>query len=503
MLCIQRDPDQYLQCDQDWPKCWQCESSNRECPGPPRKVKFMPVRTRPPKKNKTDDAVSLAPKLDDTTQFATCPDQLTAEYIHTSSIRSTGLACLDKQETAIRAAINPCLSWSVATQLATLLDDNIECLPFFASCSYIEEVPRMLDSSPALTATIACCLDACQQTYSVPRRKRALDASLYGQALATINDALEHSSASLSTFLAVSLIARLESLLCPRQLARIPCWSIHASGISDLLRSRGVFDHNDRVAQLAVLENFGPIIADSILKDQDCFLSLPEWQQPLCLHSNIDKHDPHCLTLEVFSQLAFLPSLIAAVRRYRRSEGSAIEACEAAKLAMFMHSSLETLDRAIGGAYISRLSVGPPTWVDIDAPIWKVYQEPSQQDSRTITWHALLTIILNKALIFLKSSVDFYIEGLGNHLVEDLEAQAHRCSVRIWMLAEVARQKGVAEFYFYPEALCSTYEYTNNDNERDWIVSLMNEVISDTWLVETWTRQAVKNVSLTLAGVFD
>ncbi|KAK4500844.1 hypothetical protein PRZ48_009036 [Zasmidium cellare] len=475
-----------IKCDQDWPACGQCKSRDKECPGSPRKVKFMPLRTLPEKKTKSkDNSVQIAERSENDIRTRDHPNHL------------TGYRLLDYEH-----VMSPCLAWSVSKQLVQTIAIDNDGSSFFASCSYIEDVPRLLDSSPALTATIACCLDACQRTRLFPRCSRTLDARLYGRALTTINEALERCPSQTSTFLAVVLLARMESLLCSRQLAQLPSWSVHASGICDLLRSRGAFDPGDRAGHLAVLESAGPIIGDSVLRGEDCFLASSEWQEGLRPWLRVGEQGSDSIVSRVFAGLAQLPKLLASVRRYRRRIDDVVGAIEVAELAISLHEELQAIDRSLERADFPSMAIGPPLWLDIDAPVSKVYQRPDPDNARAMTWNAILAIIVSKVLILLKSS-PVHVEGVQRLHIADLQADARSHSERVWMLSEEARRKGVTTYYFYPGALCSTYEFATNDNERDWIVELMNDIMSDTWLEEVWTHESVRGVSLKLAGKLD
>ncbi|KAK4496678.1 hypothetical protein PRZ48_012660 [Zasmidium cellare] len=484
-----------IKCDQDWPSCGQCVDSKRTCPGPPQKVKFMPLRTKATKQNPI-----LAPKTGEDKPLMKKPKPTSIELGVRLPDDAAGLE--------LAGGLLPCIDSDPATLVAAELigslnlDTKPETPSFLGSCCFIKDVPRMLGSSSALTATVACCLDACAKESVLPLHYRNLDPKLYGRALSAINEALQDSCqrTCVSTFLSVVLIGRLESLLAPRQLARIPCWSVHAAGISELLKYRGVFDPSDRTTFLAVLENFGPIIAHSVFAEQDCFLASPEWQRAL-LSDQIQDHSDK-VQHEVFAQLAFLPNVIRAARRCRKSEEDALDGTT--ELAITMYYKLQEIGEALESHVLPHLDVGTPSWVEIDAPIQTVYLRPGHDKSRIISWHAVLTLIVNKVLMALmQSSVEETLERLSSYSIDELSAHNRAISLRVWMLSDEARRKGLIEFYFYPGALSSTYDCATSDSERDWIVDLLNEIMGSTWSNSKWTHDAVSSVCLTLAGALD
>lgn len=390
----------------------------------------------------------------------------------------------------------------VAAELVHALQLNMASSgqSFLGTCCFINDVPAMLDSSKALTATVACCLDACRKDQVLPPSQRTLDPKLYGRALKAINEALAHEEARncVGTFLAVVLIGRLESLLAPRQLARIPCWSVHAAGISELLKYRGVFDPNNRTIYHALLENFGPIMAHSVFQGEDCFLSAREWQAAFRKRQSDSDFDR--ILVQVFAQLAFLPSLIKTFRQFRQSTEGAFE--KTLDLALTMYDTLSDIGDVLQREIISRLDIGPPTWMDINAPIRLVYLNPGHDRSRMISWHAVLTLIANKTLISLSQMAPTEHSPIW-YSTQDLREQNRVISQRVWMLSEEARRMGLMQFYFYPGAISSTIDCASSQSERDWIVDLLNEVMGSTWQRATWTEEAVNSVNLTLTGMLD
>ncbi|KAF2160336.1 hypothetical protein M409DRAFT_29186 [Zasmidium cellare ATCC 36951] len=488
-----------IKCDQNWPSCGQCVNSNRLCPGPPRKVKFMPIRTKTANEN--------APLLPKPNNDKPLPKKSARGTLKQASTELSVRLENDVTELQLAGDVFPCISSDPATLVAAeligalQLDTQPETPSFLGSCCFIRDVPRMLGSSTALTATVACCLDACAKDTILPRSYRNLDPKLYGRALSAINEALQDSSqrTCVSTFLSVVLIGRLESLLVPRQLARIPCWSVHAAGISELLKYRGVFEPSDRTTFLAVLENFGPIISHSVFAEQDCFLASPEWQKALLSQPDEERDEFNQIYRKVFAQLAFLPNVIKVTRLCRKGEEDAFN--RAIDLAVSMYGTLHEIGKGIESSVLSGLDVGPPSWIDIDAPMRTIYMQPGHDKSRVVSWHAVLTLIVNKVLMFLleSSTVDEH-EKLESFSIDDLASQNRAISLRVWMLSDEARRKGLVEFYFYPGALSSTYDCTDSENERDWIVELLNEIMGGTWSNSKWSHDAVLSVCLTLAG---
>ena len=96
--------------------------------------------------------------------------------------------------------------------------------------TFVKHLPVMLESSPALVATVACCLDACRKN-ALPRHlgtQRSLSAHLYGRALSEINTALDDPEQNCldSTFYAVVLLQRIETVLVNRRIELVPCWCV-------------------------------------------------------------------------------------------------------------------------------------------------------------------------------------------------------------------------------------------------------------------------------------
>lgn len=367
----------------------------------------------------------------------------------------------------------------------------------------------MLDQSPALTATVACALDACTKKQLLPRHNRKLDPSLYGKALAAIHTALECpvQRTCISTFLSVVLLGRLETVLATRQLARIPCWSVHAAGISELLRYRGIND--DETVFQAVVENFGPIVAHSIFRDQDCFLASPEWQESLFYSHGRRKKSVGIvdgLLYRVFAQLSSLPTLLKDFRIFRRRCHTEEAFARTMDLAALMSMELRTIGAVMDREILGNLDVGFLPDEDLKAPISLVYILPASDVVRLIAWHSVLSNIVDKVLIALvqtsEMSEDNEAEERSRSL-EELRNDALLVSQRVWMLSEEAKQKGVIQFYFYPGVLAVTYDSARNDAEREWIVDLLNEVQGSTWAEDLWTHEAVERVCLTLGGQLD
>lgn len=392
----------------------------------------------------------------------------------------------------------------VATELVkTLSIETAAHNPAFLG-SFVKDIPCMLDQSPALTATVACALDACTKKQLLPRHSRKLDPSLYGKALTAIHRALEspEQRTSISTFLSVVLLGRLETVLATRQLARIPCWSVHASGISELLRYRGI--NNDETVFQAVLENFGPIVAHSIVRDQDCFLSAPEWQESLFSPRKRRKVGVvNGLLYRVFAQLSRLPTLLKTFKVFRRSGNDGGAFARTMDLASIISMEL----RAIGGVMdrdiLGNLDVGRVSGEDFKAPIEFVYVLPGGDVVRLIAWHSVLSNIVDKVLIaLLRMAEDGDAEERERSLAE-LRRDALVASRRTWMLSQEAKQKGVIQFYFYPGVLAVTYDSARIDAEREWIVDLLNDVQGSTWSENLWTHEAVAKVCLTLGGQLD
>lgn len=374
--------------------------------------------------------------------------------------------------------------------------------------SFVKVVPSMLPSSPALTATVACALDACTKKQLLPRHNRKLDPTLYGKALAAIHKALEDPAqrSCISTFLSVVLLGRLETVLATRQLARIPCWSVHAAGISELLRYRGVFDPNnddDDTVFNAVLENFGPIVAHSITKDQDCFLAAPKWQASLfspCSRRNVGTVDG--LLYRVFAQLSRLPTLLKNFRVFQRG-GKERDFARTMDLAVSISMELRAVGSVMDGEILANLDVGFVAEDDIKAPVRVVYVLPGSDVVRLIAWHAVLSNIVDKVLIALVEMADDAETEQRERSLEELRNDKLVVSRRVWMLSEEARQKGLIQFYFYPGVLAVTYDSAQDDSEREWIVDLLNDVQGSTWTENLWTHEAVQRVCLTLGGQLD
>lgn len=393
----------------------------------------------------------------------------------------------------------------VATELVkTLQVEGAAHNPAFLG-SFVKNVPSMLDHSPALTATVACALNACTKKQLLPRSTRKLDPALYGKALTAIHDALESPAqrTCISTFLAVVLLGRLETVLATRQLARIPCWSVHAAGISALLRYRGVFDPSDDTVFHAVLENFGPIVAHHIVRDQDCFLATPEWQQSLFPSYSKRKVGPvDELLYRVFAQLARLPTLLRYFKMFRRGgkEGAFAKTID---LAALISIELRAVGSVMDMEILDNLDVGFVNDEDVKAPVSLVYVLPGSDVVRLIAWHAVLSNIVDKVLISLVQMAEDGDEQEQERSLKELKTHALAVSRRVWMLSEEARQKGLIQFYFYPGVLAATYDSAQSDSERDWIVDLLNDVQGGTDFEHLWTHDAVRRVCLTLGGQLD
>lgn len=393
----------------------------------------------------------------------------------------------------------------IATELVkTLQVEGAAHNPAFLG-SFVKDVPSMLDHSPALTATVACALDACTKKELLPRTARKLDAALYGKALAAIHNALESPAqrTCISTFLSVVLLGRLETVLATRQLARIPCWSVHAAGISALLRYRGVFDPSDDTVFHAVLENFGPIVAHHIVRDQDCFLAAPEWQDSLFPSSRKRKVAPvDDLLYRVFAQLAHLPTLLKYFRVFRRGRRQG-DFARTMDLAALISMELRAIGSVMDKDILSNIDVGSVADEDVKAPVQLVYVLPGSDVVRLIAWHAVLSNIVDKVLIALVQMAEDGEVSERERSLEELRNHALTVSRRVWMLSEEARQKGLIQFYFYPGVLAATYDSAQSDAERDWIVDLLNDVQGGTWEENLWTHAAVRRVCLTLGGQLD
>ncbi|KAK4503043.1 hypothetical protein PRZ48_006470 [Zasmidium cellare] len=497
-----------IKCDQRWPRCGQCTKSKRECPGPPTTIKFLPPETSKPASPTTAIILSQdnSAHVPSTQWMSYSEPQLVYE---TTSSDESGNTTDNPSSEDLTPVLSPALNASSANLVAiklvkTLQVEGAHHNPAFLG-SFVKDVPYMLDQSPALTATVACALDACTKKELLPQKSRKLDAALYGKALAAIHTALESPAerTCISTFLSVVLLGRLETVLATRQLARIPCWSVHAAGISALLRYRGVFDPSDDTVFHAVLENFGPIVAHHIVRDQDCFLAAPEWQESLFPSTRKRTVTPaDDLLYRVFAQLAHLPTLLKYFKVFRRGRLQD-DFARTMDLAALMSMELRAIGSIMDKDILTDVEIGPVSEEDAQAPVDAVYLHPSPPIVRLIAWHAVLSNIVDKVLIALVTMAQDGSVDERSRTLDELRSHALAVSKRVWMLCEEARQKGLIQFYFYPGVLAATYDSAEGEGEREWIVGLLNDVQGGTWEENLWTHEAVRRVCLTLGGQLD
>ncbi|KAK4624047.1 hypothetical protein CLAFUW4_05436 [Fulvia fulva] len=359
--------------------------------------------------------------------------------------------------------------------------------------AFVRYVPPILDSSPSLTATVACCLEACKQKELHPTQRKVLDIGLYGHALKSIHIALQDRGQrdSDATFLAVVLMQRLETALVTKGIARIPCWSVHAGGVSDLLRYRGAFDPKNKLIFEAMLENIGPIVAHWIEKEEDCFLEAPEWQVVLQCREDTKLADR--ILLGVVGQLIFLPRLLRMFREARDDHGSVEGAMD---LAMSMAVALRNVDNMLEDKLFQDVSIVSRSNAGWDAPVNCFYEDVKQKDARAICWHVILSIIINNALVALiglkaRSGCSKDFSGC----VEELKRYNLILSRRAWMLATEARQCGLMVYYFYTGALVTSYKSAQSADHQNWIISLLNELHRSDESDALWTHEIVERSS--------
>lgn len=365
--------------------------------------------------------------------------------------------------------------------------------------AFIVHVPAMLESSPALTASVACCLEACQQRELHPGMRKDLNIQLYGRALRSIQGALEDRAQRTSdaTFLAVVLMQRIETALVTRGIvARIPCWSVHAGGVSELLRHRGVFNPENSLIFETMIENIGPIVAHWVEKREDCFLETPEWQA--IFHCRRDTTTADRLLLGVLGQLIFLPRLLRLFDGARAGHSSTEDAMD---LAMSMATALREVDNKLGERLLKDTSVGPSLNSELDAPVNCFYQEMKQKDARAICWHVILSIIINNALVALVSlKSDGGCSKDYSGCVQELKRYNLILSRRVWMLAAEARLCGLMTYYFYTGGLVTSYNSAQSEEHRRWIIRLLNKLHRSDETDALWTHEIVERSSRAFAA---
>lgn len=353
-------------------------------------------------------------------------------------------------------------------------------------------IPSMLENSPALTATMSVCLDACAKKDLNRGQRRSVDAHLYGKALSEVQKAVQRSSdqsSFTSTLLAVMLLQKLETVLSTRRLAVIPCWSVHAGGISQLLQNRCAPDPEDDILFNAVLEHIGPIISHAVFKKEDGFLTRPEWQRIFSERKAANKVES--MSHVVHSQLACLPKLINGFHALRSGKDTFSRTMD---VGLEISAKLSTIGQTLDHCILPRMQTVDVS-SDSTAPIKRFFLVSDLETARLICWHADVTILANAVLSQIAE-----IEG-NEKAAASLQRQNVLMSRRIWMMSHEARRAGILQYYFYPGALTVTWESAESDSERRWIVELLNEMQGcDAVSEDAWTAESVQQASDVLTG---
>lgn len=129
------------------------------------------------------------------------------------------------------------------------------------------------------------------------------------------------------------------------------------------------------------------------------------------------------------------------------------------------------------------------THFSLNSPVAKEYYDVPRQAGRVLCWHALLTIMVNNNLMQLSEGS----ETERTNLAVERKAQNCKLSKRIWSLSEEARASGLMRYYFYPGSLVVTWDSADSEASKQWIVNLMNDVLSSCVANSLWTHTTVQN----------
>ncbi|KAJ9607146.1 hypothetical protein H2200_008218 [Cladophialophora chaetospira] len=125
-----------------------------------------------------------------------------------------------------------------------------------------------MEDSPALTACVACCVDAQKRVMDPhvhPVHGQKMDYNLYQRALRSLRKALNTTGGmrEMPNLLATAIMHRLETFIVtrPTQLSNATCWSPHAGGISAFLQSFGPAALKDDLLFSVFVENYHDVVS--------------------------------------------------------------------------------------------------------------------------------------------------------------------------------------------------------------------------------------------------
>lgn len=474
-------------CDQQWPVCGQCRKSSRRCDGPPQTRFIHSLKTGVIKEPLS---WKHGPKVD--------PSLSNNRGDHLSLTRA------------------PCLTFSerIAAGLAETMHFDLCGLKSSGFGRVLANAPKMLDTSPCLTAALACCLTITKRRTRSSYKGEEMDPVKYGIAISQLRKALgdPKQARNTSTLMAAAILQRIEvwqvlyvSFPCfltlmlqsmiatpPKLPWTAPNWSVHTMGVSSLLQYQGPFNPQNDACFFVLLENIGPITWQYIMRGEDSFLAKDEWLQILSERKHANATDR--ILYQTFSHTVKFPRLLRGLRLARAGK---IKLDPVKQLAQGILNGLFSLEKPIQSLLRDKTHVTlcEPSPASGFCPVPKVYKTVSTDLSRVCCFHALHIIAFTMALLKLDAhDPTMSIISINPRRLDRIHARNYGMACRIWMFHEQARQIGLLAFHHYTTALLSSYSCAKNEEEQQWIVNQMNELQgrNEGSTDELWTTEAIR-----------
>ena len=206
-------------------------------------------------------------------------------------------------------------------------------------------------------------------------------------------------------------------------------------------------------------------MAHSFAYGKSCYLSRPEWQAILIERQATSKTER--LFYQILGQMAFWPGLAREISAVRSAEDKDAFSSTFTEV-LQMRTSLQELEPHIKRLLDSSGYVVTDMPISAGSPMPNVYKFGREIElCRIVAYHAMLLIVSNRMLALLDPVLAADFDVLGQNF--DL-------SRRIWMLHEDVRGLRPCGYFFYVTVLLITLESAQDQDTREWIITILNEV---------------------------
>lgn len=261
-----------LQCDENWPACGPCRKTNRTCPGPQSRVKFINHSTEPEATSTYDSLVDIKKFSPQSGKAMVLLHSKTAQTGTFHKLRIVSLPNIKKSPPLSTTCHSLPAPFQIPTHPRSSPEDQL--LQRLVRAISIEEhkfsllplghywhwIPERIGVSKALDDAISAVVSAHNNAlHGVPLTK-AVDYAMYGRALRSLGAAVQDSAESRSsnTLTAATLLQALEFRFKPTDKAN---YVIHGSGLAELLRRYGPPSPGNKLDFYIALNAHGPLVS--------------------------------------------------------------------------------------------------------------------------------------------------------------------------------------------------------------------------------------------------